>query len=80
MLLRDLRVVARAGGIDTLFLDKTGTLTEGRPKVQALYPVDGVGASELLATAAFIEREIPPPLRPRHRQGGKGSRCGRRRW
>lgn len=62
MLLRDLRCIARRGQIGALFLDKTGTLTEGRPVIQALQPVAGVEELELLATAAFIEHQSGHPL------------------
>jgi Cu+-exporting ATPase len=62
MLLRDLRVLARASKVSAVFLDKTGTLTEGRPSVSALKPADGVEARELLAVAAFVEKQSRHPL------------------
>jgi Cu+-exporting ATPase len=62
MLLRDLRVLARAPKVSAVFLDKTGTLTEGRPSVSALKPADGVEARELLAVAAFVEKQSRHPL------------------
>jgi Cd2+/Zn2+-exporting ATPase len=42
--------------------DKTGTLTHGRPEVAAIEPADGVGADELLALAASLERGSEHPL------------------
>ncbi len=48
--------------IDTLVMDKTGTLTEGRPKVTAIVPAAGVSESELLALAAGLERSSEHPL------------------
>lgn len=51
--LRDVRVVA---------LDKTGTLTEGQPRVTDLAPADGVAADEVLALAAGLETRSEHPL------------------
>ena len=43
-------------------LDKTGTLTEGRPKVVAIKPADGFDEAELLRLAASVERSSEHPL------------------
>jgi heavy metal translocating P-type ATPase len=51
--LRDVRVVA---------LDKTGTLTEGRPRVTDFAPAEGVAADEALALAAGLETRSEHPL------------------
>jgi Cu+-exporting ATPase len=51
--------------VDTLVTDKTGTLTEGRPKLVAVEPapgMDGMGADELLRLAAGLERGSEHPL------------------
>ena len=48
--------------VDTLIVDKTGTLTEGRPTVTAVVPVDGVDAEELVRVAAGLERGSEHPL------------------
>ena len=48
--------------IDTLILDKTGTLTEGKPRLTSVVPVDGVSESDLLRLAASIERGSEHPL------------------
>ena len=48
--------------VDTLIVDKTGTLTEGKPAVTAVVPVDGVTATELLRVAAGLERGSEHPL------------------
>ncbi len=45
------RAVEAAGDIDTLLLDKTGTITFGNRQATELLPVDGVGAGELAAAA-----------------------------
>jgi len=48
--------------IDTMVLDKTGTLTEGRPEVVSVIPVDDVAESELLRFAASLEQASEHPL------------------
>jgi heavy metal translocating P-type ATPase len=48
--------------IDLVVLDKTGTLTEGRPRVTAIRPAPGVAADDLLATAAAAELYSEHPL------------------
>lgn len=48
--------------VDTLVVDKTGTLTEGRPKLVSVTPADGADAQGLLARAASLERGSEHPL------------------
>ena len=48
--------------VDTLIVDKTGTLTEGKPAVTTVVPVDGVAEHELLRVAAALERSSEHPL------------------
>src|SRR4029077_4867465 len=48
--------------IDTLVVDKTGTLTEGRPRLVSLIPVPGQDERELLYLAASLERGSEHPL------------------
>jgi Cu+-exporting ATPase len=48
--------------IDTLVVDKTGTLTEGKPKLVTIAPVDGFDDRELLRLAASLERGSEHPL------------------
>ena len=48
--------------VDTLVIDKTGTLTEGRPKLVAIEPVAGLAETELLAAAAAVESRSEHPL------------------
>jgi Cu+-exporting ATPase len=48
--------------VDTLVVDKTGTLTEGKPKVTAIVPAAGLSESEILPLAASLERSIEHPL------------------
>jgi Cu+-exporting ATPase len=48
--------------VDTLVIDKTGTLTEGKPKLVAVEPADGFDADRLLRLAATLERGSEHPL------------------
>ena len=52
----------RLAHIDTLVLDKTGTLTEGKPEVAAIHPVADSTENEVLALAAALERRSEHPL------------------
>ncbi len=54
-----LEVLQRA---DTLVVDKTGTLTEGKPRLAVVEPADGFTADELLRLAAGLERSSEHPL------------------
>ncbi len=54
-----LETLARA---DVLLLDKTGTLTPGRPRITDVVPIDGASADELIALAASAERYSEHPL------------------
>jgi Cu2+-exporting ATPase len=51
-----------AARIDTVVLDKTGTLTKGEPEVIEVVPVDGVAEAELLRLVAAVERNSEHPL------------------
>lgn len=62
ILVRDARALELAGRIDTVILDKTGTLTEGRPGLTDLVPAPGVTEEQLLATAAALEQGSRHPL------------------
>ena len=48
--------------VDTLVVDKTGTLTEGKPRVVAVETGDGIGEDEFLRLAASLERSSEHPL------------------
>jgi Cu+-exporting ATPase len=62
ILIRDAQALEQLESIDTLVIDKTGTLTEGRPKVVAVIPAAGVDENELLRLAASVERASEHPL------------------
>jgi Cu+-exporting ATPase len=48
--------------VDTLVIDKTGTLTEGKPKLVAVEPTEGFNADRVLALAAAVEARSEHPL------------------
>ncbi len=48
--------------VDTLLVDKTGTLTEGKPRLVSVVAADGVSDAEILALAAGLERGSEHPL------------------
>ncbi|MBX4890102.1 copper-transporting P-type ATPase [Rhizobium bangladeshense] len=62
VLIKNAEALERFEKIDTLVVDKTGTLTEGRPKVTALKTVGDFEQTELLRLAATLERASEHPL------------------
>ena len=62
ILIRDAQALERMESIDTLVIDKTGTLTEGKPKVVRIIPAEGFDENELLRLAASVERGSEHPL------------------
>jgi Cu+-exporting ATPase len=62
VLIRDAEALERMEKIDTLVVDKTGTLTEGRPKVVHIEPATGFQADEVLQKLASVERASQHPL------------------
>lgn len=62
ILIRDAEALERMEKVDTLVIDKTGTLTEGKPKVVAVIPANGITRGELLRLAASVERASEHPL------------------
>jgi len=62
VLIKNAEALERFEKIDTLVVDKTGTLTEGRPEVTAIAAVAGISESELLRLAATVERSSEHPL------------------
>ena len=62
VLIRNAEALERLEKVDTLVIDKTGTLTEGRPSVIAIQPVAGFDEAELLRLAASLERGSEHPL------------------
>jgi Cu+-exporting ATPase len=62
VLIRNAEALERMEKVDTLLVDKTGTLTEGKPRVVEVRPVEGVAEAELLRLAASLERASEHPL------------------
>jgi Cu+-exporting ATPase len=62
VLIRDAEALERMEKVDTLVVDKTGTLTEGRPKVVHIEPAPGFNAHDVLQKLASVERASEHPL------------------
>ena len=62
VLIKNAEALERMERIDTLVVDKTGTLTRGRPEVVALVPAGGIAEDDLLRLAAGLERPSQHPL------------------
>ncbi|MBN8607626.1 MAG: heavy metal translocating P-type ATPase [Caulobacterales bacterium] len=62
VLIKNAEALERLEKVDTLVLDKTGTLTEGRPAVTAIHTVDGRDLNEVLRLAASLENRSEHPL------------------
>jgi Cu+-exporting ATPase len=62
VLIKNAEALERMEKVDTLVIDKTGTLTEGKPRVVAIVPAQGFSESEVLRLAASVERASEHPL------------------
>ncbi|WP_287787202.1 heavy metal translocating P-type ATPase, partial [Acidiphilium sp.] len=62
VLIRSAEALERLEKVNTVVVDKTGTLTEGKPRVVAIEPLDGLAADVALAMAAALERSSEHPL------------------
>jgi len=62
VLIKNAEALERMERVDTLVVDKTGTLTEGKPAVTALVPAQGFTDMEVLRLAASVERASEHPL------------------
>lgn len=62
ILLKSAEAIETAQSVDTVVLDKTGTVTEGKPVVTDIFTADGVNEEELLAVAASLEKLSEHPL------------------
>jgi Cu+-exporting ATPase len=62
VLIKNAEALERMEKIDTLVVDKTGTLTEGKPKVVAVTPAPGFDEAQVLRFAASVERGSEHPL------------------
>ncbi|TIL21534.1 MAG: heavy metal translocating P-type ATPase [Mesorhizobium sp.] len=62
VLIKDAEALERFASVDTLIVDKTGTLTEGRPRLTDVVAAEGVTEDDLLALAAGLEKGSEHPL------------------
>jgi Cu+-exporting ATPase len=62
ILIKNAEALERAQKIDALVVDKTGTLTEGKPGISGIHPVAGHAVDELLLLAASLEHGATHPL------------------
>ena len=60
--IREGAALERLAAVDTILLDKTGTLTEGRLRVVAVDPAEGVAADDVTAWAGRAEGAVPHPI------------------
>jgi Cu+-exporting ATPase len=62
ILIRNAEALEIFGKVDTLIIDKTGTLTEGKPTLTSVIPQPGIDESSLLQLVASLERSSEHPL------------------
>ena len=62
VLIKNAEALERFEKIDTLVVDKTGTLTEGKPRVVAVVPAEGFDEETVLSLGASLERSSEHPL------------------
>jgi Cu+-exporting ATPase len=71
VLVKNAEALERLEKVTTLIVDKTGTLTEGKPKLMNVLPTGGFDAKELLRLAASLEQNSEHPLAAAIVQGAK---------
>jgi Cu+-exporting ATPase len=62
VLIKNAEALERMEKVDTLVIDKTGTLTEGKPAVTAIVAADGLSETDVLRLAASVERASEHPI------------------
>ena len=81
---RNAEAIELLGSVDTLVVDKTGTLTEGKPKLTDFKLAEGFSAleeKELLGLVAGLEMASEHPLADGdRRRRGRARRAAGRRW
>ncbi|MEO8660034.1 MAG: copper-translocating P-type ATPase [Bryobacteraceae bacterium] len=75
VLVKNAEALERLEKVTTLVVDKTGTLTEGKPKLVDVLPNDGFDAKEFLRLAASLEQNSEHPLAAAIVQGAKEEGC-----
>ena len=71
VLIRNAEAIEMMEKVTTLVVDKTGTLTEGKPRLTQVLPVSGVSEEELLLATASVEQNSEHPLASAIMQGAK---------
>ena len=71
VLVKNAEALERMEKVTTLVVDKTGTLTEGKPKLMDVLPADGIDANDFLHLAASLEKNSEHPLAAAIVQGAK---------
>ena len=72
VLVKNAEALERLEKVTTLVVDKTGTLTEGKPKLMDVLPTDGFDANEFLRLVASLEQRQRAPARSRDCAGRQG--------
>jgi Cu+-exporting ATPase len=62
VLIKQAEAMERLEKVDTLVVDKTGTLTEGKPRLTHMVTVDSISAEQLFMLAASVEQQSEHPL------------------
>lgn len=62
ILIRNAEALQKAGSVTTVLLDKTGTITEGKPSVVGIQTIEGVDEDHLLKVAASLESKSEHPV------------------
>ncbi|MEP6670765.1 MAG: heavy metal translocating P-type ATPase, partial [Chthoniobacter sp.] len=62
VLIKNAEAIERLEKVSTVVVDKTGTLTEGKPRLVEVHPAAGIGEEELIALAAAVEQSSEHPL------------------
>jgi Cu+-exporting ATPase len=71
VLIRNAEAMEVMEKVTTVVVDKTGTLTEGKPRLTQVIPANGVSADDLLLTAASVEQNSEHPLAAAMVRGAK---------
>lgn len=77
VLIKDAEALERMAGVDTLIVDKTGTLTMGKPKLTDTVALGDVAEADLLSLAAALERGSEHPLAEAIVEGAEAQGAGR---
>ncbi|WP_027166064.1 heavy metal translocating P-type ATPase [Mesorhizobium sp. WSM3224] len=72
VLIKEAAALERFASVDTLIVDKTGTLTEGRPRLTDVVAAGGIDENELLGLAAALEKGSEHPLAEAIVEGAAG--------